>query len=851
MQRIVTGGPYFVFGRPLMLKIMPTCFEFQEDVISLTPIWASLPSLPLECWNLNALSKIGSRLGNPMAIDSLTIKMKWISYARILVEVDASKKLVDQVEFILPNGVVRKQAVVYEFTPKFCTTCNYFGHLTDACHPPAATVATNPAATLKTIVPKEVQPSEWTLVQRLNKNQKHVQQQQDPLTAGSDEQCQQGLSVPKPCIPAAGSSGSSIDSGSPSMTDLVAPVVSNGNRSWEGIPLLTPHEDQAFWRQAHAPAITKILHRSFSGWCHTHNFDTIAGVCLSSSGIRQLLIFTLRTYHHKSFTAGSMWEKLMEVGLPLTLLWLILGYFNCVKSTAEKQLGVVPTWYEHKDFNDCCLSLGLTDAPTTDWYYTWKLKALKNPLKSFNRLHDSHISVRAKEADLAFQNAQLHLESNPGDTVVRDSLGDLRKKAIFLTERNVAKSSILAITKSDGSTITSATDIGQEFVAYCTSLLGTEAQTLPVDSDVFEWGPKVSSEHALELCKMVTSLEEFMPKSEHSPTVADYRPISCCNVIYKAIMKIIADQLAPAMENLIDRSQAAFVGGRSITDNIFLAQEMVRQYTRKRISPHLALNGSLHGFFPGKRGLRQGDPMSPALFLLSMEFFSRLVKRRTSDSEFNFYPKCEKLKITSSPLCRRFDAFLPRRPSIYPHLDGMPPRVPGRLRPCCQYSKSSIFTASIQNDELHGILTRTGFARGEPIRYLGIPLAAQRLSIIDYSPLVDQIAKSISKWAAKSLLYAGRLELIRSVIQGEHRSLGGNLPSQGGRRSGHPTHPDLERGPPCPSHMEHPPLVTDFGSSEAAIQHMEAWTNNKGLETSKAYEYFRRKRTRRPWQMAI
>ncbi|KAL0453511.1 UNVERIFIED_CONTAM: hypothetical protein Slati_1329200 [Sesamum latifolium] len=53
-----------------------------------------------------------------------------------------------------------------------------------------------------------------------------------------------------------------------------------------------------------------------------------------------------------------------------------------------------------------------------------------------------------------------------------------------------------------------------------------------------------------------------------------------------------------------------------------------------------------------------------------------------------------------------------------------------------------------------------------PVRYLGIPLAAQRLSVTDYSPLVDQIAKSISKWTVKSLLYAGRLKLIRSVIQG-------------------------------------------------------------------------------------
>ncbi|KAL0325450.1 UNVERIFIED_CONTAM: hypothetical protein Sradi_5114300 [Sesamum radiatum] len=55
---------------------MPDCFEFNEDGISLTPVWVTLPSLPLECWHPNTLGKIGSRLGTPIAMDSLTMKMK-------------------------------------------------------------------------------------------------------------------------------------------------------------------------------------------------------------------------------------------------------------------------------------------------------------------------------------------------------------------------------------------------------------------------------------------------------------------------------------------------------------------------------------------------------------------------------------------------------------------------------------------------------------------------------------------------------------------------------------------------------------------------------------------------------
>ncbi|KAL0339018.1 UNVERIFIED_CONTAM: hypothetical protein Sangu_1423900 [Sesamum angustifolium] len=311
-QRILAGGPYFVYGRPLLLKIMPDCFEFKEDDISLTPVWATLPSLPLECWHPNALGKIGSRLGTPIAMDSLTMKMERVSYARILVEVDASKKLVDHVEFILPNGVTRKQPVVYEYTPKFCSTCKRFGHLKESCQPPAA-IATatvtaaapsnvNDAAT-KTAEPKKAQPTEWTVTYTA------VQQ---PAAAA----------VPRPSLPAVvetesdtDSSGSSNDPDSSASTQHLMPGAKtpvqhrraeNINSSREGTPLPHLNEDRILEREgiqpslkqngvAHliknnqlcllgiletklaATAIPKIINRLFPGWCQANNFDAIAG----------------------------------------------------------------------------------------------------------------------------------------------------------------------------------------------------------------------------------------------------------------------------------------------------------------------------------------------------------------------------------------------------------------------------------------------------------------------------------------------------------------------------------------------------------------------------------------------
>jgi hypothetical protein len=57
-------------------------------------------------------------------------------------------------------------------------------------------------------------------------------------------------------------------------------------------------------------------------------------------------------------------------------------------------------------------------------------------------------------------------------------------------------------------------------------------------------------------------------------------------------------------------------------------------------------NGGLFGFFKGKRGLRQEDPISPFLFVLCLEYFSRLLNMSTAQYPFNYQPKCKALRIT-------------------------------------------------------------------------------------------------------------------------------------------------------------------------------------------------------------
>ncbi|XP_073151816.1 uncharacterized protein [Henckelia pumila] len=150
-----------------------------------------------------------------------------------------------------------------------------------------------------------------------------------------------------------------------------------------------------------------------------------------------------------------------------------------------------------------------------------------------------------------------------------------------------------------------------------------------------------------------------------------------------------------------------------------------------------------------------------------MEMLSRSLLHASMMSDFQFHPRCDNFNITH--LVYTDDLLILSKgdvPSVKIILDCVSKfgKMAG-LR--ANAMKSNLFMAVVKEPAHSEIIRLCGYQIGSfPFRYLGIPLAAGRLREGDYSVLVDGIAKKIASWPRNTLSYAGKLELLRSVVQG-------------------------------------------------------------------------------------
>ncbi|CAN1136858.1 Transposon TX1 uncharacterized 149 kDa protein [Linum perenne] len=173
----------------------------------------------------------------------------------------------------------------------------------------------------------------------------------------------------------------------------------------------------------------------------------------------------------------------------------------------------------------------------------------------------------------------------------------------------------------------------------------------------------------------------IIPKIPNPEEISQFRPISCCNFIYKIISKVMTNRLRKWIPQIVSDMQTAFTGGRAIQDNVMIVHEVIHFFKTRAgkfkwdmmlkldmkkaydmvdwngldailkamgfdqvwcawvreciqtVRSSVLVNGSPTEFFRPSRGIRQGDPLSPFLFILLTNTLSFLIEKGVRNGE--------------------------------------------------------------------------------------------------------------------------------------------------------------------------------------------------------------------------
>ncbi|GJU78052.1 RNA-directed DNA polymerase, eukaryota [Tanacetum coccineum] len=304
-----------------------------------------------------------------------------------------------------------------------------------------------------------------------------------------------------------------------------------------------------------------------------------------------------------------------------------------------------------------------------------------------------------------------------------------------------------------------------------------------------------------------TSFITLIPKVPSPMVISDFRPISLIGAQYKIIAKVLANRLARVIDSVISHEQSAFIKQRQILDGPLMVNEVIQWCKRKKsklmvfkidfekafdtiswdfllqvmhfmgfseswikwilgclhsASSSILINGSPTREFNIHRGLRQGDPLSPFLFIIAMEGLHVAMEDAVTAGLYKGF------KINTLNLSHLFfadDALFigdwsrNNIKSLVSILECFH-QVSGLK---INYHKSKLFGIGVPFDEVALLASCTGCnALESPFSYLGLPIDCNMALVKSWDPISDKFAKCLSKWKASLLSIGGRATLISS-----------------------------------------------------------------------------------------
>nr|GEX73382.1 RNA-directed DNA polymerase, eukaryota [Tanacetum cinerariifolium] len=302
----------------------------------------------------------------------------------------------------------------------------------------------------------------------------------------------------------------------------------------------------------------------------------------------------------------------------------------------------------------------------------------------------------------------------------------------------------------------------------------------------------------------------LIPKTRNAKTVKDFRPISLIGSLYKMIAKILANRLSSVIPDLISDVQSVFISNRQILDGQFILNELLSWCNYKKLKAmvfkvdfkkafdsirwdylddvlksfgfgdkwrgwisgclksaigYVLVNESPTPEFQFHRGLKQGDPLSPFLFILIMESLHLSFKKVMNAGLFTGISLDNSLTI--SHLFYADDAIFVGK------WDSSNLKIILKVFKCfhmvsglkININKSKLMGFGMHSDEVETAARYIGCATFiAHFSHLGVKVGGRMEKINSWDDVVSKVTSRLSKWKFKKLSIGGRLTLIKSAL---------------------------------------------------------------------------------------
>ncbi|KAI3741088.1 hypothetical protein L1987_58755 [Smallanthus sonchifolius] len=319
-------------------------------------------------------------------------------------------------------------------------------------------------------------------------------------------------------------------------------------------------------------------------------------------------------------------------------------------------------------------------------------------------------------------------------------------------------------------------------------------------------------EHGVINMGCCSSFIAMIPKVKDPIGLKDYRPISLVGIINKVISKILANRLKRVLDSIISPSQSAFISGRYILDGPLVINEIqnwIKRVNKKvfmlkidfekaydninwnfvldilaqmgfsnkwclwikgvisSARASVLVNGAPIFEFKCHKGMRQGDPISPFLFVIVIEALSCMIRKACSLGIVKGVSLPDDGPVVSH-LFYADDAIILGEWSRDNILNVV--RIMRCFYACSglqiNFGKSNLFGIGVHLGEVEEIAVLVGCkAESLPFKYLGLTVGANMNRIFNWRPVFDIFEKRLSLWKVSFLSIGGRVTLIRSVLE--------------------------------------------------------------------------------------